>query len=178
MSGGGARSCPASSAPAGGGARCCLASPGSFVFHKHHIINTLRELTGSFFTPSLSLITYPQTTYEKHPPPSHTSPSSFPIISFPGTFDPLFVPGTPDFFSPGQLPLLSATGTPSESSNSRTEIARNRRTQCPAVVPSPARPLPHTNTSPLFAVFRNKLIIKHMHETTSPKNCLSNRLKH
>ena len=53
---------------AGGGARCCLASPGSSVFHKHHIINTLRELTGSFFTPSLSLSTYPQTTYEKHPP--------------------------------------------------------------------------------------------------------------
>ena len=39
--------------------------------------------------------------------------------------------------------FLPAMGTPAESSqSSRTEIAHNRRTRCPAVVPGPARPIP------------------------------------
>jgi hypothetical protein len=40
---------------------------GSPVFRNHHITNTLRELTGQNFTPSLLLITWLSTIKEKHP---------------------------------------------------------------------------------------------------------------
>ena len=80
--------------------------------------------------------------------------------------------------SSGQLPRLSATGTPAGSSqSSRTEIARNRRTQCPAVVPGPARPHPsppvHTrsHSAPLGpTLFFVILSVSMLYEITRAKN--------
>ena len=62
-----------------------------------------------------------------------------PIFRSPGTFDPHFVPSNPLFSLPGSHRSCRQRALRPRAHCSRTEIARNRRTRCPAVVPNPAR---------------------------------------
>ncbi len=61
----------------GGGAKSCPASLGLPVFRNRHIISALCELTGKNFTPLLRLIHRLSRTYEKHPP---SLPGQLPLL--------------------------------------------------------------------------------------------------
>ena len=94
--------------------------PTSTNIHQHHhrgvfrnilILNMIRKMAVPFLLPPLRITSNHSGIYKKHPSSSLRATTA-----------------------------LVGNGRSPESPNSQADIARNRRTRCPAVVPGPARP--------------------------------------